>query len=141
MTKVITHSPDETIQFAVDFSIKLTGGNIVFLIGELGVGKTVFAKGIAHGLGVKEPVTSPSFGLFKSYQGKLTLNHYDFYRLELEDDLTELGLENLYADDAVTIIEWGESFHFKAMIPQWEVRLSYTGAVDVREIEIRRVER
>ena len=76
-----------------------SGGETVLLVGELGAGKTRFAKGIARGLGVKETVTSPTFALHNRYRGKkLFLNHFDFYRLSDGDEARAAGLDEYFGD-------------------------------------------
>ena len=79
------------------------------LNGNLGAGKTTFTKGLAKGLGVERTVVSPTFTIIKEYEGTaLTLYHIDMYRIEEEDELYELGIEELYRDDSVTVIEWNK---------------------------------
>lgn len=83
------------------------GGEVILLSGDLGAGKTVLAKGIAKGLGIAEEVTSPTFAIHNVYQGRLTLNHFDFYRLESEEEAMLLGLEEIIgAEDSVAVCEW-----------------------------------
>ena len=101
-----TRSREETIALAKNFAAGLRGGDVVLLSGELGAGKTTFTKGIAAALGVKEPVTSPTFTIIKEYDGaSLRLYHMDMYRLSGEVD--ELGLEEyLGKADGICVIEW-----------------------------------
>ncbi len=82
----------------------LEKGSIITLSGELGAGKTTFTQGLAKGLGVEKNITSPTFTLMKNYQGRLSLNHIDAYRLEnIEQDL---GFEEFLNSDGVTVVEW-----------------------------------
>ncbi|MEW5920274.1 MAG: tRNA (adenosine(37)-N6)-threonylcarbamoyltransferase complex ATPase subunit type 1 TsaE [Bacillota bacterium] len=86
------------------------GGTVITLDGELGVGKTVFAQGVGLGLGVREPVTSPSFVLMNVYEGRLVFYHFDFYRLDEEDELACLGLEEYFYGEGVVLVEWAGKF-------------------------------
>ncbi len=85
-------------------------GTIIALNGELGAGKTVFAQGVGLGLGVRELVTSPSFVLMNVYRGRLDLYHFDFYRLDEEDELDALGLEEYFYSEGVALVEWAGKF-------------------------------
>lgn len=85
-------------------------GMVIALDGELGAGKTVFAQGVGLGLDITEPVTSPSFVLMNVYRGRLELYHFDFYRLDEEDELSGLGLEEYFYGEGVTLVEWAGKF-------------------------------
>lgn len=107
---MIIHSEQEMLDFGKIFAKK--NPHIIELIGDVGTGKTTFTRGLAEGLGIKDPITSPSFTISKSYalpSGKGRLIHYDFYRLSdpglMSDDLTE----NLENPNNIIVIEWGES--------------------------------
>ena len=109
----ITHSTEETFTLARSIGEKLKGGEVFLLKGDLGAGKTVFAKGLAAGLGiVAADVTSPSFTLVNVHEGRLRFYHVDLYRLE--DGVHQgLGLEEIFDDkNAVTAIEWAERLRF-----------------------------
>ena len=88
----------------------LSGGSTVALHGDLGSGKTVFTRGIAKGMGISEPITSPTFNLVQEYQGEQwTLYHIDLYRINNEYDALSLGIEDFfYNNKAVTVVEWAE---------------------------------
>ena len=87
----------------------LRGGEVIVLSGELGAGKTAFTKALAAALGVKETVLSPTFTMVKEYKGEnLGLYHFDLYRIEDEAELEELGLDEYFSSDAVTVIEWNK---------------------------------
>lgn len=105
-------SERETFLFAKKLAESFEGNEVVFLIGELGAGKTVFAKGIAAGLGLEDvhQVCSPSFTLVNIYQAKVPIYHIDLYRLGKESEIEEIGWED-YLDRGVVIVEWGEKIH------------------------------
>jgi tRNA threonylcarbamoyladenosine biosynthesis protein TsaE len=111
-----THSPEETFALAKSIGEQLKGGEIFLLSGDLGAGKTVFAKGIGAGLGIDPAdVTSPSFTLVNIHEGRLKFYHVDLYRLE-SDSRLDLGLEEIFEDaDAVTAIEWAERLQYQPL--------------------------
>lgn len=104
-----SESPEETFAIAHHIGEQLNEPAVFLLSGDLGAGKTVFAKGLAAGLGIDpSEVTSPSFTLINEYAGRLRLYHVDLYRLDA-GACRELGLEEIFADEgAVTVIEWAE---------------------------------
>lgn len=105
---VVTRSADETAALAQRVGELLTAGDVVVLAGELGTGKTVFAKGIARALGITEPVTSPSFPIVREYDAPVPLVHVDVYRLDHFQELHDLGFDDLVGGEAVTVVEWGD---------------------------------
>ena len=123
--EIITKTREETIAAAEKFAAGLQGGDVVLLTGELGAGKTTFTKGIALALGIKEPVTSPTFTIIKEYKGeKFALYHMDMYRLS--GDITELGLEEyLGRKDGVCVVEWCATRDFHARV--FHISLEYLG--------------
>lgn len=106
--RVTTKSEAETKAFAIKLATAFTGGEVVLLTGELGAGKTVFAKGIAEALGVKEVVLSPTFTIMNEYDGKsLKFYHYDAYRLSDPSEAEEVGLTQFFGEaDKVCLVEW-----------------------------------
>ncbi len=114
----ITHSEEETISLAKDLAKDFEGTEVVLLEGELGAGKTVFAKGIAAGLGLRDvhQVCSPSFILINIYQARYPIYHIDLYRLGEEKEILDIGWED-YLGQGVIIVEWAEKikFHLKAI--------------------------
>ncbi|MBC7363162.1 MAG: tRNA (adenosine(37)-N6)-threonylcarbamoyltransferase complex ATPase subunit type 1 TsaE [Candidatus Aminicenantes bacterium] len=104
-----TDSEEETYALAKYVGQSLSGKEVIYLTGELGAGKTVFVRGLAAGLGVEDEssVCSPSFTLVNVYQGCLPLYHVDLYRLEDEEEIADLGLED-YLGEGVMAIEWSE---------------------------------
>ena len=107
-------SEKETFLLAKKLAESFKGREIVFLFGELGAGKTVFAKGIASGLGLEDvhQVCSPSFTLVNIYQAKFPIFHIDLYRLGKDTDIDDLGWED-YIDEGVIIVEWAEKLRVK----------------------------
>ncbi len=104
---MISNNIHDTISYAREIAQKAKPGDIICLDGELGVGKTVFAKGFAEGLGITEPITSPTFTIMNIYDsGRLPLYHYDVYRIEDESEMDELGYEEYFFGSGVTLIEW-----------------------------------
>jgi len=88
----------------------LLAGDVIILSGDLGAGKTQLTKGIARGLGVAEPVTSPTFNILLVHEGRLTLYHFDLYRLEAAEQLEDLDYWGTLEADGVCVIEWGDRF-------------------------------
>jgi tRNA threonylcarbamoyladenosine biosynthesis protein TsaE len=109
----LTNSEQETFLLASRLARDFKGQEVVLLEGELGAGKTVFAKGIAAGLGVEDvhQVCSPSFTLVNIYQGKYPIFHIDLYRLEKNSEIQDLGWED-YLGQGVVIVEWAEKIKF-----------------------------
>ena len=112
MTRVVSaRTPEETEAFGELLGRCCVEGTVVALQGVLGAGKTVFAKGVARGLGVTTRyVSSPTFTLHKVYEGRLTLHHLDLYRLSGEGELEALGLDDVLGGSGVCVIEWPDSF-------------------------------
>lgn len=100
----IINSEQETEKLAYQLADKLGPGDVLTLEGDLGAGKTTFTKSIAKGLGITRNVNSPTFTILKQYEGRLPLNHLDVYRLADSDE--DLGWDELFYGDAVSIIEW-----------------------------------
>jgi tRNA threonylcarbamoyladenosine biosynthesis protein TsaE len=100
---------ESTMQLGRKLALRLKAGDIVALYGELGAGKTCLVRGLAKGLGVAEgQVASPSFSLINEYPGPIPLFHVDCYRLHLDEEIEELGLEEYFDGPGITIIEWAE---------------------------------
>jgi tRNA threonylcarbamoyladenosine biosynthesis protein TsaE len=97
----------DTIAYGEQIGVKLLGGEVIILCGTLGSGKTVLTKGIARGMEIAEVITSPSFTIMNEYRGRLILCHFDFYRIEREDEMEDLVEDYLYQEDRVVVIEWG----------------------------------
>ncbi len=119
----VTDSVIETERIAEQLGRTLSGGETVLLSGEMGAGKTHFVKGIAVGLEISDVITSPTFALHNSYTGRLTLNHFDFYRIDDSSEVEILGLNEFFYDDrGVSVIEWGENI--ADLIPANSIRVT-----------------
>lgn len=135
-----TNSEEETIACAAAFAKTLAAGRFISLDGDLGAGKTAFAKGIARGLGVKESVVSPTYTILRVYEsGRLPLYHYDVYRMESEDDLQDIGFYDYAEGDGVCVCEWAG--RIAEALPQnhTSVTIRYVDE-NKREIEIGQVD-
>ena len=102
-----SNSPEETFALGKYLGEQAKPGEVYCLDGDLGVGKTVFAKGFALGLGITEPITSPTFTIIQEYeQGRLPFYHFDVYRIADEEEMFELGYESYFFGQGVCLIEW-----------------------------------
>ena len=120
-----TESPDETYELGVKMGQKALPGQIYTLDGDLGAGKTVFAKGFAEGLGVTEIVNSPTFTILQTYEsGRLPLYHFDVYRIADPEEMDEIGYEDCFYGNGVTLVEWAELID--ELIPAEAVRIRIT---------------
>ncbi len=102
----ISNSPDETQTFAADMAKRLRAGDVLCLYGDLGAGKTAFVQGLAKGLGIDEPITSPTFTIVNEYEGRLPLYHFDVYRIADSDEMYEVGFDEYVYGEGVSVIEW-----------------------------------
>ncbi len=111
MASIISRHPQETFDFARSFAAALEPGSVLALAGDLGAGKTAFTRGLAAGLGVSGEVSSPTFTLIHEYRGgRLPLFHADLYRLESEEEVLGIGLDDYLEGEGVTVIEWADKF-------------------------------
>ena len=110
ITVIKSYSEDETVSWGKILGWLLKAGDIVGLIGDLGAGKTYFVKGVADGLGIPEDqyVASPTFTLINEYRGRVTLYHFDLYRIQNEKEIEGLGYEEYLFGNGLVIIEWAE---------------------------------
>ncbi len=135
--EVVTHSPDDTLAFGRELARELRPPCLVLLEGELGSGKTTLAKGIVAGLGAarEDDVTSPSFTLVHEYGQDPKVYHLDLYRIESAQELATLGLDDLWAQDAIVIIEWGEKLWDNPTSPRVRIQLEHITS-DERRITV-----
>ena len=103
----ITTTREETEKFAEEYAKTLRAGDVVLLDGDMGAGKTVFAKGVAKGLGIEEEVTSPTYAYMNDYDGRLF--HYDCYRIETVEQAERLGLADYFDMGGICLIEWAQN--------------------------------
>ena len=102
-----TLSPEETLEVGKELGKASVAGQVYALVGDLGVGKTVFTKGFAEGLGIEEAVNSPTFTILQIYdEGRIPLYHFDVYRIEEPEEMEEIGFEEYIEGDGVCLIEW-----------------------------------
>ena len=125
MEKKIYESWNEgdTYRFGEKMAAAAGAGSLYCLEGDLGVGKTVFTQGFAHGLGIDEPVTSPTFTIVQEYEtGRLPLYHFDVYRLADPEELEEIGYEEYFFGEGVCLIEWPS--RIEELIPSDAIRIT-----------------
>jgi tRNA threonylcarbamoyladenosine biosynthesis protein TsaE len=137
--EIITRSAEETTDWGREFAKRLSPPTLVLLTGELGSGKTTLTKGIVAGLGVaaEDDVTSPTFTLVHVY-GKAAdskVFHADLYRIESFHDFETLGMEDMFVQPGVAILEWSERFPLEAPWPQIHLKLEHLGG-DSRRITV-----
>jgi tRNA threonylcarbamoyladenosine biosynthesis protein TsaE len=108
MTRTIeTNSEKETYELGVQMGRDALAGQVFTLVGDLGVGKTVFTKGLARGLDIEEPISSPTFTIVQIYEeGRLPLYHFDVYRIGDVEEMDEIGYEDYIYGEGVSLIEW-----------------------------------
>ncbi|TFH43819.1 MAG: tRNA (adenosine(37)-N6)-threonylcarbamoyltransferase complex ATPase subunit type 1 TsaE [Chrysiogenales bacterium] len=97
-----------TLAIAGELGAGASPGTVFALMGGLGTGKTIFAKGVARGMGITEEITSPTFTLLEIYGGRVPLYHFDLYRIERSDELDRLFFEEYWEGDGVSVVEWAE---------------------------------
>ena len=124
MSEKMIESRSEAETFAVGSKLgeSAKSGDIFLLDGDLGVGKTVFAKGVAAGLGIDEPVVSPTFTIVHEYEGRLPLYHFDVYRIADPDEMYEIGFDEYLYGDGVCLIEWPSQV--EELLPEEAVRIT-----------------
>lgn len=102
-----THSAQETFDFGKKIGEKAVPGQVYSLIGDLGAGKTVFTQGFAAGLGITEPVNSPTFTIMQIYEeGRIPFYHFDVYRIGDVEEMDEIGYEEYFYGEGVCLVEW-----------------------------------
>lgn len=107
MKVIETYNPDETFELGKRIGEHAQKGTVISLVGDLGVGKTVFTQGLASGLGIEEPINSPTFTIVQVYEeGRLPLYHFDVYRIGDVSEMDEIGYEEYFYGDGVCLVEW-----------------------------------
>ena len=124
MHSFLSKSREQTEEFAFQFAKTLRAGDVVLLDGDMGAGKTVFAKGVARGLGIEEEVTSPTYAYMNDYDGRLF--HYDCYRIETPEQAERLGLADYFDMGGICLIEWAQNI--APLLPK-----------DVKRVQIKKI--
>lgn len=139
--KHISQSYEETLAIARSFAETLKAGDTVCLYGGLGAGKTAFVQGLAEGLGIDEPVTSPTFTIVNEYYGRLPLYHFDVYRIADPDEMYEIGYDEYVYGNGVSVIEWSELIGEILPEKRYNVKISkdYGKHENYREIDIEEI--
>lgn len=119
--KLTTNNIYETIELAQNIESERFPNMIICLNGELGSGKTVFTKGVAQALGIKETITSPTFTIIKEYSGEMDLYHMDVYRLD--GNVEGIGIEEYFNKDGIVVIEWAETI--KDVLPKERLEIYF----------------
>ena len=114
--RIETYSPADTQALGEKLGQEAKAGQVYCQNGDLGVGKTVFTKGFAKGLGIEEHITSPTFTIINEYEGRLPLYHFDVYRIADEDEMEYTGYEDYFYGQGVCLVEWAELV--KGLIPE-----------------------
>ena len=136
--EVVSQNEEMTMEIAKKYAMSIKSPTVISLVGDLGAGKTTFAKGFAKGLEINELVTSPTFTILNTYEGRMPLYHFDMYRLSSCQEAEELGFEE-YFDlkilKGVSLVEWAENV--KGLLPQLHVEIKLEKLTDTqRKISI-----
>ena len=133
----VTHSSEESIERGREIGAQLKPPALVLLFGDLGAGKTTLTKGIVSGLGAahEDEVTSPTFTLVHKYSGAIPVYHVDLYRIGNFHDLETLGLEDVFSEQAIVIVEWPDRLTLRTDWPVMRIHLEHI-AEDTRRISI-----
>lgn len=119
--KYTSNCETDTIELAENLESEKFPNMVICLDGELGTGKTIFAKGFANALGISETITSPTFTIIKEYNGELPLYHMDVYRID--NDENDIGIEEYFEKNGVCIIEWSENI--KSILPKEYLHIKF----------------
>jgi len=123
-----SRNPEETHSWAIRLAKKLKPGDILCLYGNLGSGKTTFVKGLAEGLKIKpNSVSSPTFVLMNAYDGRLALYHFDFYRIEHQEEIVGIGYDEFLFGKGVAVVEWAERFGKYLPPERLDLHFDYVG--------------
>ncbi|MBE5855653.1 MAG: tRNA (adenosine(37)-N6)-threonylcarbamoyltransferase complex ATPase subunit type 1 TsaE [Lachnospiraceae bacterium] len=137
-----TFSPEETFRIGEEIGQKACPGDVYTLIGDLGVGKTLFTQGVAKGLEIEEAISSPTFTIVQVYEeGRLPFYHFDVYRIGDVDEMDEVGYEDYVYGDGVSMIEWADLI--EEILPEKYTRVTIekdlSKGVDYRRITIEEI--
>lgn len=133
-----SHSAEATERIGEELALFLSPGDVITLDGDLGAGKTAFTRGLARGLGLSSPIASPTFTIVSEHpaerEDRLSLYHFDVYRLSDADDFLDSGLDEYLYRDGVSVLEWGEIV--ADALPEDVIRITLTGTGDIRTIRL-----
>lgn len=137
-----SYSADETFEIAKKMGESIKRGTVITMDGDLGAGKTLFTQGLAEGMGITEPVNSPTFTILQIYDtGRLPLYHFDVYRIEDPMEMDEIGFDDFLYGDGVCVIEWAEQI--EELLPDSYIKMTLnrdaSKGFDYRIIEITEV--
>ena len=138
-----TRSPEETFELGKKIGEAAKPGQVYTLNGDLGVGKTVFTQGVAAGLGITEPVSSPTFTIVQVYEeGRLPFYHFDVYRIGDIEEMEEVGYDDYFFGEGICLIEWAELI--RDILPEKRIEITIekdlTQGFDYRRITVQEVE-
>lgn len=138
-----TRSPEETFELGKKIGEAAKPGQVYTLNGDLGVGKTVFTQGVAAGLGITEPVSSPTFTIVQVYEeGRLPFYHFDVYRIGDIEEMEEIGYDDYFFGEGICLIEWAELI--RDILPEKRIEITIekdlTQGFDYRRITVQEVE-
>ena len=138
--QILSHSTEQTIAKGREIAARLRPPLLVLLTGELGAGKTTLAKGIVSGLGAakEEEITSPTFTLVHAFSGPVKVYHVDLYRVSEVREFDSLGLEDLFSEPAVVLVEWPERMRLRTDWPVLRIGLEHAGE-DARKIMVEEI--
>ena len=124
-----THDPEETFEAGRKIGMNAKPGQIYTLTGDLGVGKTVFTQGVAAGLGITEPVNSPTFTIIQEYEdGRLPFYHFDVYRIADLEEMEEIGYDDYFFGQGICLIEWAE--RIEEILPEKRIEVTIEKDLD-----------
>ncbi|HHT65458.1 MAG: tRNA (adenosine(37)-N6)-threonylcarbamoyltransferase complex ATPase subunit type 1 TsaE [Caldicoprobacterales bacterium] len=124
MLTLQSHSEEQTYEFGKWIGANVQSGDIILLFGDLGSGKTVLSRGIAHGVGFTGRITSPTFTLMHTYLGRIPVYHFDIYRLNEPDELFDLDYEEYLYGNGISIVEWPERLGY--LLPEEYLKITIT---------------
>ena len=128
-----SYSPEITAELGNRIGKQVVAGDVICLNGDLGVGKTVFTQGLAVGLGISEPVNSPTFTLIQEYdEGRIPLYHFDVYRISGPWDMDDLGYEDYFYGEGVCLVEWGNLI--EELLPENTIFVTIENALGVKKM-------
>lgn len=120
--RFFTYSEKETFNLGIQLARLIDPGRAVSLEGDLGAGKTALVKGIAEGLGIEDTITSPTFTLVNTYEGDVTLHHFDVYRIDDPEELFYIGWDEYFNPNDICVVEWGD--RVLELLPEDTIRIN-----------------